>query len=122
MEGGEGAVEFVELEGLQALSLPWHELGEKLPEGEPIETWLKAARLEWEQERFPVQYLVNGRLRTMDERFVLIRSDTGTALSTVSGDYQVVQPKEVLEFYRDLMSRYGYTLETSGALDGGRKV
>ena len=31
-------------------------------------------------------------------------------------------PKEVLEFYRDLVRSYGYALETCGALDGGRKV
>src|SRR4030095_1465606 len=49
-------------------------------------------------------------------------SDTGTALSIVSGDYQIVQPKEVLEFYRELVSLHGYTLETAGALNGGRKV
>jgi hypothetical protein len=87
---------------------PWHGLGEKLAVDQPIETWLKAARLEWKLERLPVQYLVSGRLRTMEDRFVLVRSDTGVALSTVSGDYQVVQPKEVLEFYRDLMNLYGY--------------
>jgi phage/plasmid-like protein (TIGR03299 family) len=51
-----------------------------------------------------------------------VRSDTHAALSVVSGDYQIVQPREVLEFYRELMMLYGYTLETSGALDGGRKV
>ena len=101
---------------------PWHELGEKLPEGQSIEVWLKAARLEWELRRLPVQYLVDGKLRTMDDRFVLVRSDTHAALSVVSGDYQIVQPKEVLEFYRDLVTHYGYKLETSGALDGGRKV
>ncbi|MGP0018515.1 MAG: DUF932 domain-containing protein [Candidatus Sulfotelmatobacter sp.] len=101
---------------------PWHGLGEKLPVGQPIEVWLKASRLEWELQRLPVQYLVDGRLRTMDDRFVLVRSDTHAALSVVSSDYQIVQPKEVLEFYRDLVNLYGYTLETSGALDGGRKV
>lgn len=101
---------------------PWHGLGEKLPEGASIDRWQQAARLEWELKRLPVQYLVDGKLRTMDERFVLVRSDTHAALSVVSGDYQIVQPKEVLEFYEELMNRYGYKLETAGALDGGRKV
>jgi phage/plasmid-like protein (TIGR03299 family) len=58
----------------------------------------------------------------MEERFVLVRGDTGAGLSVVSGDYQIVQPREVLEFYRELMTMYKYTLETAGALDGGRKV
>jgi phage/plasmid-like protein (TIGR03299 family) len=93
-----------------------------LPEGAPIETWLRAARLEWKLKRLPVQYLVDGRVRTMDDRFVLVRDDTHAALSVVSGDYQIVQPKEVLEFYRELMELSGYALETAGALDGGRKV
>lgn len=57
---------------------------------------------------------------------LLARSDTQAALSVVSGDYQVVQPKAVLEFYRDLVEQRGYPLETAGALAGalagGRKV
>jgi phage/plasmid-like protein (TIGR03299 family) len=101
---------------------PWHELGKKLPEGQPIEEWLKAARLEWQLEKLPVQYFFDSKLQTMEDRFVLVRSDSGTALSVVSGDYHVVQPHEVLEFYRDLIELYGYQLETAGALDGGRKV
>src|ERR1039458_7300046 len=101
---------------------PWHELGEKLPEGASIDTWLRAARLDWELKRLPVQYLVDGSLRMMEDRFVLVRNDTNAALSVVSGDYQIVQPREVLEFYRELVATYGYALETSGALDGGRKV
>ena len=100
---------------------PWHGLGEQLPEGQPIEAWLKAARLEWELRRLPVQYLVDGKLRTMEDRFVLVRSDTNAALSVVSGEYEIVQPAEVLEFYRGLVATLGYTLETAGALDGGRK-
>jgi phage/plasmid-like protein (TIGR03299 family) len=101
---------------------PWHGLGEKLPEDEPIEAWLDAARLQWELKRLPVQYLVDGKLHTMNDRFVLARSDTHAALSVVSAEYQIVQPREVLEFYRQLMAVYGYTLETAGALDDGRKV
>jgi phage/plasmid-like protein (TIGR03299 family) len=101
---------------------PWHGLGEKLPKDAPIETWLQAARLEWALMRLPVQYLVDGRVRTMEDRFVLVRSDTHAALSVVSEDYKIVQPREVLEFYEELMVLYGYTLETAGALDGGRKM
>jgi phage/plasmid-like protein (TIGR03299 family) len=101
---------------------PWHALGEKLPEGASIDTWLRAARLGWELKRLPVQYLVDGLLRTMEDRFVLVRNDTNSALSVVSSDYQIVQPREVLEFYRELVAMCGYALETSGALDGGRKV
>ena len=101
---------------------PWHGLGEKLPAGQSIDVWKQAARLDWTIQMVPVQYQFEGRGRVMPERFVLTRNDTGGALSVVSGDYQVVQPAEVLEFYRDLVAQRHYTLETAGALDGGRKV
>lgn len=101
---------------------PWHGFGEELPANQGIEEWVQAARLNWEIQMSPVRYLFNDRALLMPDRFVLARSDTGAPLSIVSSDYQVVQPKEVLEFYRELVSRRHYTLETAGALDGGRKV
>jgi hypothetical protein len=42
-----------------------------------------------------VQFLIDSKLRVMDDRFVLARSHTGAALSVVSGDYHIVQPKKV---------------------------
>lgn len=53
---------------------------------------------------------------------MLFRSDIKAPLSVVSQRYQVVQPREVLEFYRDLTERSGYELETAGVLKGGRKL
>lgn len=52
---------------------------------------------------------------------MLYRSDTKAPLSVVSNRYQIVQPREVLEFYRDLTEVSGYELETAGVLKGGRK-
>jgi phage/plasmid-like protein (TIGR03299 family) len=53
---------------------------------------------------------------------VLFRSDTNAPLSVVSQRYQVVQPREILEFYRDLTEKSGFELETAGVLKGGRKI
>jgi hypothetical protein len=50
------------------------------------------------------------------------RSDTKAALSVVSSRYQVVQPKEILEFYRDLTEISGFELETAGVLKEGKKI
>ena len=102
--------------------MPWHGLGEQLPAGQSIDIWVEAARLNWRIQMLPVHYQFQDRVRIMPERFVLARDDIGSALSIVSADYQIVQPKEVLEFYRDLVEERHYTLETAGALDGGRKV
>ncbi len=101
---------------------PYHRLGEQLQPNQPIDDWVKAAGLDWEIQMLPVRYLMDDRELLMPGRFVLARSDTHQALSVVSDDYMPVQPRKVLEFYRDLVARRHYTLETAGALDGGRKV
>ncbi len=51
-------------------------------------------------------------LMPYEEQRVLYRSDTHAPLSVVSQRYQEVQPKEILEFYRDLTEQSGFELET----------
>jgi len=58
---------------------------------------------------------------TFEDQKVLYRSDTKAPLSVVGGRYQVVQPREVLEFYRDLTEVSGFELETAGVLKAGKK-
>jgi phage/plasmid-like protein (TIGR03299 family) len=101
---------------------PWHEQGKKLNAGTPIETWIKAACLDWQIMREPVRYCFKDEIREMPNQQVLIRSDNGAPLSVVSDSYCIVQPKEVIEFYRDLVDDSAFSLETAGALDEGRKV
>ena len=105
---------------------PWHGLGEHMPEQQPLEVWAEAAGMNWQIQESPVHYAIDNPLNvsmfgTFDEQKVLYRSDTNTALSVVSNRYQVVQPMEVLEFYRDLTEQAGFELETAGVLKGGRK-
>jgi phage/plasmid-like protein (TIGR03299 family) len=53
---------------------------------------------------------------------VLHRSDTGAPLAVVSDGYRVVQPAEVMDFFRELVEIGGFELETAGALSDGRRV
>lgn len=106
---------------------PWHGLGSRLPARQPIEVWAEKAKMDWSIRETPVCYRTNGidldhATLTYEEQKVLYRSDTGAALSVVGDRYHVVQPREVLEFYRDLTEVFGYELETAGILKGGRKL
>ncbi|MFX9212966.1 DUF932 domain-containing protein, partial [Acinetobacter baumannii] len=74
----------------------------------------------------PVRYVTEtawhlGNIMSYPENKVLFRSDTQAPLSVVSQRYQVVQPQEILEFYRDLTEVSGFELETAGVLKGGKK-
>ncbi|WP_319244026.1 DUF932 domain-containing protein [uncultured Propionivibrio sp.] len=107
-------------------AVPWHGLGHQLPPKQPLEIWQKEAGMDWQIEETPVRFMTDtigtlGTIHSFPEQKVLYRSDTKTALSVVSQRYQVVQPREVLEFYRDLSEISGFELETAGVLKGGKK-
>ncbi|KZY98733.1 hypothetical protein A3746_06320 [Oleibacter sp. HI0075] len=106
---------------------PWHGLGNQLTENQPLEVWAEQAGMNWQIEECPVHFIasgnpVMGELKQYDNNKVLYRSDTKEPLSVVGSRYKVVQPEEILEFYRDLTERSGFQLETAGVLKGGRKL
>ena len=105
---------------------PWHGLGNNLSPKQPLEVWQREAGMDWQIQESPVHFKADtigvlGTIHSFPEQKVLYRSDTKAALSVVSQRYQVVQPREVLEFYRDLTEVSGYELETAGVLKEGRK-
>jgi phage/plasmid-like protein (TIGR03299 family) len=105
---------------------PWHGLGHRLSPNQPLEVWAQQAGMNWRIETADVQYAGDrsspSSLHTYPEQKVLYRSDTKAPLSVVSGRYKVVQPSEILEFYRDLSEVGGYELETAGVLKAGKKL
>jgi phage/plasmid-like protein (TIGR03299 family) len=104
---------------------PWHGLGNKLAPQQPIEVWKKNAGMDWQIEQSEVCYVSGtqhvGVINTFPEQKVLYRSDTKAPLAVVSKRFHVVQPGELLEFYRDLTACHGFELETAGVLRQGRK-
>ncbi len=105
---------------------PWHGLGNSLSPNQPLEVWAEQAGMNWEIKESPVHFMSDtvahlSSINTFPEQKVLFRSDTQQALSVVSQRYQVVQPHDVLEFYRDLTNMAGFKLETAGVLKGGKK-
>jgi phage/plasmid-like protein (TIGR03299 family) len=107
--------------------VPWHGLGNQLSAHEQIEIWAKQAGMDWQIREAPVRFITDtagsmGAIESFPENKVLFRSDTNSPLSVVSQRYKVVQPSEILEFYRDLTEVSGFELETAGILKGGRKI
>lgn len=104
---------------------PWHGLGSKLGAHEPIDAWKTKAGMDWTLEESAVRYAAYdaaaGTTEAFPEHKVLFRSDNRLPLAVVSKRYQVVQPGEILEFYRDLTEIGGFELETAGVLREGRK-
>jgi len=100
---------------------PWHGLGQELTQSATIETWKKEAGMGYDIVAAPVKFNIEGQAdaASFARRNVLYRSDTLAPLSVVSDQYHVVQPGEVLEFFRDLVGAGDMYLETAGVLFGG---
>lgn len=106
---------------------PWHGLGQSLESGLPLEDWIVQAGMDWDILDSPVRFIAGqreylGEIKAFPDHKVLYRSDTQAPLSVVGQHYKVVQPREILEFYRDLTEKSGFELATAGVLKGGRKL
>jgi len=108
---------------------PWHGLGQELTYGADIDTWKREAGLEFEVRRAQVGYQIpsesqddSPQMMSMGDRQVLYRADTCAPLGIVSKGYKVVQPGEVLEFFRNLTENGGFNMDTAGSLHGGKRV
>ncbi|GMG91633.1 hypothetical protein Cmtc_28530 [Cupriavidus sp. TKC] len=105
---------------------PWHGLGNQLIANQPLEVWAERAGMNWRIESSEVRFVAGttgiGTIHAFPDQKVLYRSDTKAPLSVVSSRYQVVQPSEILEFYRDLTEVGGFELETAGVLKDGKKL
>ncbi|MFV8603325.1 DUF932 domain-containing protein [Ralstonia pseudosolanacearum] len=107
---------------------PWHGLGNQLAPNQPIEVWARQAGMNWQIEEAEVRFVSGsagsalGSIHAFPEQKVLFRSDTKAPLSVVSRRFNVVQPAEIIEFYRDLTEVGGFELETAGVLKDGKKL
>lgn len=108
--------------------VPWHGLGASMDENATVDEWIKAAGLDYTIKRGFVRYATSrdgandpSSYGTMQDRVVLFRDDTQAPLGVVSDNYKVVQPRAVLEFFRETAEANHGVIETAGALFGGAK-
>lgn len=102
---------------------PWHLLGQTLQPGQPIDVWAKAAGLAHEVRRAVVEYTTaDGTAMMYGDREVLYRADTMKPLGVVGKNYNIVQPKDVLDFFAKLAEHNSFELETAGSLSGGKRI
>lgn len=114
----DGRVEFA---FLQSDGEPWHGLGQPMQDGASIDEWRVAAGMDWKIGRSRVRYGDETKFRIIEDQHVLYRSDTKDALGIVSDRYQVVQPAQVLEFFRDIAKVGGLEISAAGTIFGGKR-
>lgn len=113
-------MEFAALEGV---SVWWESAAQKvnrLPSDASIDRWVEEAGMNWTAKDRPVRFIDDtGASRTLKGKKILYRSDNGNGLSVVGSEFKTVQPRETIEFYRDLIEHAGFKMKTAGTLFGG---
>ncbi len=103
--------------------IPWHGLGQELTADAGIDVWKREAGFEWDAQPQPMYADINGEMKKVPGKRALVRSDNNEVLSVVSKGYKVVQPRQILNTFNDLILASGlFTMETAGCLKGGRKI
>jgi phage/plasmid-like protein (TIGR03299 family) len=94
-----------------------------------VEQWAKDSNLEWEIKSSELMFDVglvdlDGKplYQTDPKRQVLYRSDTRQRLGVVSNNFKVVQPRQILEFYRQLSESLNVNLDAAGWVKNGAVV
>ena len=111
-----------------ANAVPWHGLGNNINADSTIEDWQRQSGLDWSVSKRPVHFAgecvpgANNGIHTFKDKFVLVRDTDSRPFSVVSDRYKPVQPKEILEFFRDLIATHGMTIETAGSLKDGKRI
>ena len=112
---------------------PWHKEGVKLERPPTIQAALHHSGLMWEVQKRPTYYHYHEN-QTFDGvnyeevkqvigtgHFVTVRTDTQQVLGHVSGRYEVLQNREAFEPFEPMLDM-GFTLETAGAVQDGKKI
>lgn len=108
----------------------WTGLGNAIPHDATLDEIIKLGGLDWQVQRSRVRYFTEAGdaeimakdLAVYDDKVVTFRSDTKAPLGVVSKDWRTVQPREVAEFFRELLVGIGLEIETLGVLQGGKRV
>lgn len=117
----------IEYAYLRAHGAGWHGLGNPVESGVDVDAWLAASGMgAYTIQRSKVRYAVaHGAtpesFREIPESIVLFRSDNKKPLGLVSDRYKVVQPKQMLEFFRDIVKVGGLELSAAGTIYDGKR-
>jgi len=107
----------------------WHGLGTVLDNPLTVNDALSAGGLDFQVIKLPNFHFIPAvnfqpaKQIMSDESFFTFRTDTGAVLGSKLGkDYTVLQNSDALNLVDEILQQGKATIETAGAIDGGRKV
>lgn len=102
----------------------WHRLGQEMPEGADLATWIKKAGLDWSVEQQPIYaHYDDGTQYECDGWLASVRSDTKKTLGIGSERRKEVQPLALAQWFDEYIKHDPrFKFDVLGSLDGGRVI
>lgn len=102
----------------------WHRLGQEMPEGADLNTWIVQAGLDWNVEQLPIRaHDGDNRHYACQGWLASVRSDTKLTLGIGSDRRKEVQPHELVAWFDQYIKHDDrFKFDVLGALDGGRVI
>lgn len=99
----------------------WFNLGKALDSKKTVQDWQSDIGMDFTVHESNALFEAKSEIRVFPDKKVLFRSDNNLPLSIVGQDFKVVQPAEVLEFFRDVVENHGMKLASAGMIFEGRR-
>jgi phage/plasmid-like protein (TIGR03299 family) len=103
--------------------VPWHGLGFPVSNDLTPAEICAAAKIDWTVSKRQAFFQANdGTLKPADGEYVIVRDTDEAILSDAGSGYKPIQNVEAIDFMREFVTRGDMTMETAGALWGGKYV
>jgi len=102
--------------------LPWHGLGQAIPDGLSAQQAGELVNILWEVERRAVYQQRGDEYQVIPDSYAVTRCDTDDVLGIVGARYRCQQNTELAGIADSIMQADGASVETCGTLRGGKTV
>lgn len=115
-------LEHVEPEVTTPRLMPWASTGRKIPDTiKSVDSLLDYLDLNWEVEARPYKFWHDGELKN-SPKSALVRRDNGHEFTSITGNWEPVQNRDLAEFFFGFVKEGGMRLHAGGKLNDGKTV
>lgn len=104
--------------------VPWHGLGVPVSNNLSVDEMLKAANLDWEVKKLPMEYCFDddGTIIKVPNQMALVRATDGRYLSSVGPNWKPLQNNEAFSFFKEFVELGSMEMHTAGSLQNGKII
>jgi len=99
----------------------WRNLGTSLDSSQSAKDWQTATGMSFSVHESKVLFDANGSIQELPDKKVLYRSDTNQPLSIVGNEFKVIQPEDVIIFFKGIADNHKMRISAAGTVFDGRR-